>query len=275
MYYIQETDKLNKIEKWFHIVKLENDHIILPIVKTSLDDKTAYKLAMKTKKILDKVNSKKLVLSKRIKQQENYVNYLYSYGYEIVDGKWLFQLLIFNVLEYMIEKLKITKDNIRIGILVNDVSDLAIYVIKELVTKYKNVKIVTNHIHKFQNIEEKMIEEYGIFISVGNNKRKVLSKTNMILNLDFPTELINKYQIHNEATIINFRGNVKIKDKRFAGLNINDYEIHWKEKENEIFYTKDMYEAIQHKNQPVEELLKKIKRDNIQIKELIAVNTVI
>ena len=275
MYYIQETDKLNKIEKWFHIVKLENDHIILPIVKTSLDDKMAYTLAMKTKKILDKVNSKKLVLSKTIKQQENYVNYLYSYGYEIVDGKWLFQLLIFNVLEYMIEKLKITKDNIRIGILVNDVSDLAIYVIKELVTKYKNVKIVTNHIHKFQNIEEKMIEEYGIFISVGNNKRKVLSKTNMILNLDFPTELINKYQIHNEATIINFRGNVKIKDKRFAGLNINDYEIHWKEKENEIFYTKDMYEAIQHKNQPVEELLKKIKRDNIQIKELIAVNTVI
>ncbi len=275
MYYIQETDKLNKIEKWFHIVKLENDHIILPIVKTSLDDKTAYKLAMKTKKILDKVNSKKLVLSKRIKQQENYVNYLYSYGYEIVDGKWLFQLLIFNVLEYMIKKLNIRKEDIRIGILVNDVSDLAIYVIKELVTKYKNVKIVTNHIHKFQNIEEKMIEEYGIFISVGNNKRKVLSKTNMILNLDFPTELINKYQIHNEATIINFRGNVKIKDKRFAGLNINDYEIHWKEKENEIFYTKDMYEAIQHKNQPVEELLKKIKRDNIQIKELIAVNTVI
>ncbi len=275
MYYIQETDKLNKIEKWFHIVKLENDHIILPIVKTSLDDKTAYKLAMKTKKILDKVNSKKLVLSKRIKQQENYVNYLYSYGYEIVDGKWLFQLLIFNVLEYMIKKLNIRKEDIRIGILVNDVSDLAIYVIKELVTKYKNVKIVTNHIHKFQNIEEKMIEEYGIFISVGNNKRKVLSKTNMILNLDFPTELINKYQIHNEATIINFRGNVKIKDKRFTGLNINDYEIHWKEKENEIFYTKDMYEAIQHKNQPVEELLKKIKRDNIQIKELIAVNTVI
>lgn len=275
MYYIQETDKLNKIEKWFHIVKLENDHIILPIVKTSLDDKTAYKLAMKTKKILDKVNSKKLVLSKTIKQQENYVNYLYSYGYEIVDGKWLFQLLIFNVLEYMIKKLNIRKEDIRIGILVNDVSDLAIYVIKELVTKYKNVKIVTNHIHKFQNIEEKMIEEYGIFISVGNNKRKVLSKTNMILNLDFPTELINKYQIHNEATIINFRGNVKIKDKRFAGLNINDYEIHWKERENEIFYTKDMYEAIQHKNQPVQELLKKIKRDNIQIKELIAVNTVI
>lgn len=275
MYYIQETDKLNKIEKWFHIVKLENDHIILPIVKTSLDDKMAYKLAMKTKKILDKVNSKKLVLSKRIKQQENYVNYLYSYGYEIVDGKWLFQLLIFNVLEYMIKKLNIRKEDIRIGILVNDVSDLAIYVIKELVIKYKNVKIVTNHIHKFQNIEEKMIEEYGIFISVGTNKRKVLSKTNMILNLDFPTELINKYQIHNEATIINFRGNVKIKDKRFAGLNINDYEIHWKEKENEIFYTKDMYEAIQHKNQPVEELLKKIKRDNIQIKELIAVNTVI
>lgn len=276
MYYICETDKPSKIAEFFNIVKLDNNHIILPIDKTNIDEKTSYKLAIKTKTILDKTNSKKLVLSKKIKEQTSYVNYLYSYNYEIVDGKWLFQVLIFDVLEYVIKKLKIKKEDIKLGILVNDISDLALYAIVELVKKYKNVKIVTNHINSFKNIEEKISEKYGILISVGNNKRKVLSKTNIILNLDFPTELINRYKINSESTIINFKGNVKIKDKRFNGLNINDYEIDWEEQvSSEKFYTKDLYEAIQYKNQPIEETLRKIKRDNIKIKELVAVNTII
>ena len=276
MYYIQETDKPNKIAEWLHIVKLENDTIILPITEISLEEKTAYKLAIKTKTILDKTNSKKLVLSKQVKQQEDYVNYLYSYHYEIVDGNWLFQMLLFDVLEYVIKKLKIKEEEIKIGILVNDLSDLAIYAIKKLITKYKNVKIVTNHIDRFKNIEEKIAEEQGIFINVGNNKRKILSKTNIILNLDFPTELINRYTINNTATIINFKRNVKIKNKRFNGLNINDYEIDWKTNPHlERFEAKDVYEAMQYKNRPIEENLKKIKRDNVTIQYLKGVKTII
>ena len=269
MYYIKEADKPSKFAEWFHMVKLENDTIILPITETSLEEKIAYKLAIKTKTILDKTNSKKLVLSKKIKEQEIYVNYLYSYHYEIVDGKWLFQMLLFDVLDYVVKKMKIKEEDIKIGILVNDISDFAIYAIKELVTKYKYVKIVTNHIARFQNMEEKISEEYGIFINVGNNKRKVLSKTNIIFNFDFPTELINKYTIYNMATIINFRGNVKIKNKRFNGLNINDYEIIWNANPHlEMFEAKDVYEAMQYKKQPIEETLKKIKKDNVMIKYL-------
>ena len=269
MYYIKEADKPSKIAEWFHMVKLENDTITLPITETSLEEKTAYKLAIKTKTILDKTNSKKLVLSKKIKEQEIYVNYLYSYNYEIVDGKWLFQMLLFDILYYVVKKMKIKEEDIKIGILVNDISDFAIYAIKKLVTKYKYVKIVTNHIARFQNMEEKISEEYGIFINVGNNKRKVLSKTNIIFNFDFPTELINKYTIYNTATIINFRGNVKIKNKRFDGLNINDYEIDWNANLHlEAFEAKDVYEAMQYKKQPIEETLKKIKKDNVMIKYL-------
>ena len=276
MYYIKETDKPSKISEWLHIVKLENDTIILPITQTSLDEKTAYKLAIKTKTILDKTNSKKLVLSKQVKQQEIYVNYLHTYKYEIVDGRWLFQMLLFDVLEYVIEKLKMKREEIKIGILINDISDLAIYVIKKLVTKYKYVKIVTNHIDRFKNVEQKISEEQGIFINVGNNKRKILSKTNIIFNLDFPTELINRYTIYNTATIINFKGNVKIKNKRFDGLNINDYEIDWKTNPHlEKFEAKDVYEAMQYKNQPIEETLKKIKRDNVTIQYLKGVKTII
>ena len=158
----------------------------------------------------------------------------------------------------------------------NDISDLAIYAIQKLVTKYKYVKIVTNHIDRFRNIEEKISEEQGIFINVGNNKRKILSKTNIILNLDFPTELINRYTINSTATIINFKGNVKIKNKRFNGLNINDYEIDWKTNPHlEKFESKDVYEAMQYKKQPIEEIFKRMKRDNVTIQYLQGVKTII
>ena len=274
MYYIQETDKPSKIAKFFSIVKLENNNIILPISQINMNEKMEYKLAVKTKMILDKTNSKKIVLSKLVKKQISYVNYLHSYNYEIVDGRWLFKMLIFDVLEYLIKRLEIKEEDIQIGLLVNDISDLAVYVIKKLVTKYKNVKIVTNHINLLKNIENDISEEYGILINVGNNKRKILSKTNIILNFDFPTELINRYNINSEATIINFNGNVKIKDKRFNGLNINDYEIDWKsDNDSKKFCTKDLYEAIQYKNQPIEEILKKLKMDDVRVRELIAVNT--
>lgn len=279
MYYIYEADKPNKLAEMFYRIKLEDNSIILPNIDILENEKVAYKLAIKTKTILDKTNSRKLVLSKKIKKYPLYLNYLYSYNYDIVEGEWLFKNLIFNILDYVIEKRNLDTENIKISILVNDISEFAIYSITKLIEDYKNVNIVTNYINKFEKIEDKIFQEDGILINVGNNKRKALLKSNIILNLDFPTELINRYNIKEDAVIINFRKNVKIKDKRFNGLNINNYEIDYQNEENEQlsekFYNKDLYEALQYKNQPVEETLKKIKKDNIKIKQLIGENTVI
>ena len=43
MYYICEADKPSKIAEFFNIVKLDNNQIILPLDKTSFDEKTSYK----------------------------------------------------------------------------------------------------------------------------------------------------------------------------------------------------------------------------------------
>ena len=53
-------------------------------------------------------------------------------------------------------------------------------------------------------------------------------KSQIILNIDFPQELINKYNIYDDAVIVNLKGNIKINKKRFNGLNINNYEINFR-----------------------------------------------
>ena len=87
MFFIQENDKPSKISKLFNILKLKEDKIILPIKEENLEIKNASKLAVKTKKILDLANCNKVIISKKIKQQQLYINYLNSYNIEIVDGK--------------------------------------------------------------------------------------------------------------------------------------------------------------------------------------------
>ncbi len=276
MYYIQENDKPRLIERLFDIVKVEENKIIIPAGKKQL--KKIDKYVKKTIKILDKSNSQKVVLSKKIKQQEVYMNYLNAHNYIIVDGKWLFKMLVFEVIEYVIDKKFKEKKDVSISILTNDISEMTIYIINNLAKKYKDMKVVSNHIEKLKKIEEKVMENEGILIHISNNKRKVISNIDIVLNLDFPTELINRYRINNEAIIINFNGNVKIKDKRFNGLNINDYEIEWKnapfEKETiNKFFMKDLYETEIYQKQPIEKTLFQIKKDKIKIKELVAVRT--
>lgn len=275
MYYVQETDKPNALCKLFNIVKLQKDKIILPIGKEEVKSKRAEKLAKKTKKILDKTNCNKLVLSKIIKTQEIYKNYLYSYNLDIVEGRWLFEALSMQALEYVINKERMKKEETQLSILVNGITDNFLETIKEIVKQYKSVNIVTNHIEKFKQVEKQILQEDGIMITVTNNKKKSLAKSKIILNVDFPTELINQYYIYEEAIIINLRGNVKINRKRYNGININDYKIDFNyleefdyDKDN-LYDKKDIYEAQIYQKQPYKEIKKRIKKDGVKIVELI------
>lgn len=220
MYCIQETDKPKKIRKIFNIVELEQNRVILPITKSEIENG---KLSQKKAQILAKniVNKLKnaignnVILSKEIKKQKNLVNYLYSQNMNIIDGKWLFGILSDEAITYVVNKKKMKKEKLNVSILVNDVEDYVLENIKLIVRKYKRVNIVTNHLEKFKKIEKEIFEKDGIMVTVTNNKKKSLTKSNVILNYDFPTELINKYKIYDEAIVLNVKQNVSISSKRF------------------------------------------------------------
>ena len=270
MYYIKEIDKPNKLLKIGNWIRVKNNEIILPIQGEEIKSKQAQKLSIKTRKILQKRNTNKIILSKEIKKQEDYCNDLYSYGFDIPDGKWLWEILSCESLDYIVEKQNLKKQELMVSILVNQLSESTLQNIKQLVKEYKRINIVTNHMQQLKRLEDEMLEQEGMMITVTNNKKKSLLKTNFILNIDFPTELINQYQIKEDAVILNIQGNVKIKKKRFSGICINNYEIkkiqglEYEDIENQ-FWNKDIYEAYFYKRQPIEEIKKKIRKDNVQI----------
>jgi len=271
MFYIEKNDKPNKIQDRLNLIKLQENVIKLPNIE-NIKEKNIEKISKKTRKIIDKHStSKKVIISKELQKNEQYINYINSSGIQIQDGRWLFKILITKIVDYIIDKKHIEKAYI--SILVNDINDIEIANIKNIAKKYKSVNVVTNHIEKLKNIE-KQLEEEGIIITVTNNKKKSLMKSNIILNFDFPKELINKYRINENAIIVNTKGKIKINQKRFNGLNIHNYEINFREDKkdekalNNKYYLKDLYEAEIYKKQRLEEILKKIQVDKVEINKL-------
>ncbi len=271
MVYIEKNDKPNFIEKILNLIRVKENTIILPI-NEKMTEKKIEKLAMKTYKKITKIsNSKKIVLSKEMKEEEKYINYLNTYGMEISEGRWLFEILLTDIVKYITEKQKIEKANI--SILINDLTDIEFNNIKILAQKYNMINIVTNHIEKFRKLENQLKEE-GIIITITNNKKKSLMKSNIIVNVDFPKELLNKYSLNENACIINLKKIVKITQKRFNGLTVNDYEIVFRNDVcNEKFFNgkyeiKDLYEAGMYKKSPFIELREKIKKDGVKINKL-------
>ena len=272
MFYIEKNDKPNWLEKRLNIIKIRENTIFLPMEEEMKGHKIE-KLAMKTKKIIQKYsNSKKIVLSKELQNEQLYINYLNSYGLEIQNGRWLFEILLPEVVEYIINKKKIEKINI--SIMINDLTDIEFENIKTLARKYKNINIVTNHMEKFKNLEKQLQEDEGIIITITNNRKKSLMKSKIILNIDFPQELINKYNVQDEAIIVNIKRKTKINKKRFNGLIINDYEIDFRDDKknnkalNNKFCLKDLYESELYKKQRISEIKKKIKIDKVVIERL-------
>lgn len=288
MYFIEETDKPKLLSKIFFIPVLQRDKIILPIncediiqnknieiKQKERNNRNEVKLAQKTKKILDKTHCKKVILSKKMQKREVFCNQLHTYGFEIINGRWLFSVLSSRVIEYVVKQNQMLEEKINISIMINDLNDIIIENIKQMVKKYKSINIVTNHIEKFKKIENQILEEYGIMITLNNNRKKSLTKSDIILNVDFPIELINRYTIAEKAIIINLKGNIKIKQKRFEGKVFNNYEIMHENLEDfeydktDKYFSKDIYEALIYKQQPIENIMKKIEKDKVKIIQLI------
>ena len=281
MYCIQETDKPKLISKMFNIVQLTQNKIILPVAANeTLSVPKVKKLAEKTKKVLDKTISKKIVVSRELQKQQDYMELLDYYGFEIVNGKWLFEILSCQALDYILEQKNMKKNELTLSILVNNLTENVLSIIRKIAKEYKRVNIVTNHIEKFKKIEEQILQKDGIMITVGNNKKKGISKSNVILNIDFSSKLINQYTIYDNAIIININENVVIDKKRFNGITINDYDITYRNFDNydcdinTKYKTCEVYEAQMNKKQPFNDVMKQIKTDKVEIKKLIGKNDI-
>lgn len=219
-----------------------------------------------------------VILSEEIKQNNEFIKHLKDNNIKIFDGKWLFKYLIVDIVEYLKNKVQLDEKS-EIAILSNDLTDEVIGNLEELVKKYKKIKIITEHFEKFKKTEEKIYQKTGFPLIITNNKKKALGKAQIIINFDFDEEQINKFNIYDNAIIINLKNNVKINKKRFNGITINDYKLASNIKElveSKIFFKSLKEKKIEEANLSKFQIIRKIiKEENVEIKDLIGKNQIV
>ncbi len=267
-----------KIFKVFTIKPVSgNDVIIIPRYKNN--EKTV-KIIPDLVNILYDRNCDTIVLSNSLKNINGVKECINKENIKILDGTFLKENLLLEIVIYVANSMNISAKDVDVTILANDNKFDYMKNIINIAENIKNIKIITNNVERFKNVEQKIQEILGILIRITNNKRKGLANSQIIINLDFPEELINKYAINPEAIIVNIGQNVKIKSKKFKGINANNIKISMKTnyntefEQNKIFNDfeeAELYEAS-IKNMSFEEIKKKFQKDNVNVTSLIGNN---
>ncbi len=244
--------------------KIENGELLfLPNLEKYTYEKLSKYLAVK--------GITKVCLSNELMEDKYFVDFLNDNTVEILDGRWLFKHMSLDSVKYICNLKKEKINYQEVSILSNDIDRILKQIIFDLAKEVRILNLITQNENKFKKIEKELYDDYGIILNVNNNYQKSLAKSDIILNFDFEEDELNKYNINQKSSIINFSSEIEIKEKSFKGININFFELTIPMKYiRDSIYLKDFdgtifYESLIYKKTSPENIIKQIKNDKINI----------
>ena len=235
-------------------------------------------------KYIQKLKIDALVFSKELENFKTSIcEMLGSYNVQVLNGKKLMEFMEFQVVKYVLNKQKANMKEEEIYIVFKKSSDIDLNFLKKFIEKFRVVNIVTNDVERLKNVQDNLLENDGILISVSNNKRKALKRAKYILNINLNKEELSKYKINRNAIIINIREIVKYDSSGFEGININQIKIkcpdEFIEKFEQIgdnFDLVELYESLLFSDniqkRKIEDVYDRIDKDDISITGIIGNN---
>lgn len=238
------------------------------------NDKALVKLAKNLRDTIVNNEYKNIIIANELKENVIIMDNLQSLN--ILNGRWLFNYLIYDIIAYILEKKNKDISTSEISFFVNKTTDTNIQNILKIAENAKVLNIITKNISVFKQMEDKIFKETGIMIRVTNNKKRSLLKSDVIINLDYNEEEIIKYNLPSNGIIVNVNKAIKINKLGFNGTNVNNYELELpKIYKRSGFDENEMYESILFCKTQFKNIVDKIKEDNIKIVSLIGNNGII
>ena len=276
--YIKEEILKNQFWRGIEIRIFDNNYVIA----VSNKKKDRKKIKEKLARIIKKLGIDAVVFSKEL--EGDFKNDICEMiNIKVVNGKKLMEFMEYDIVKYVLDKQNADTKKEDIYIVFKRDSNLNLDFLKRFLENFRLVNIVTNDVDKLKNIQDNLLDNEGILISVSNNKRKALKRAKYILNINLTKEELEKYRINREAIIVNIGENVKYDEPCFDGVNINYFKIscpdEYLERFEQVgsqFDLAQMYESILLQDRvdktKLEAVYSRIKKDNIKIVELIGNN---
>lgn len=285
--YIKEEKLIGKFFRKIEVRSFNDNYII------AVDNKNDIKIKKRLIKAIKKLKIEAIVFSKSLEGEFEVQirdilnsNDKNNIGIKIINGKKLMEYMQYEILEYIIKK---RKEDIKLEdvyIVFKKDSKLDLNFLKKFIENFRMTNIVTNEVDRLKNVQDNLLENDNILISVSNNKRKALKRAKYILNVNLDKVELEKYRINRNATIINIKENVRYDNVSFDGININNFNIELSDEYverfevlNEKFENTKLYESVlineNYTNKNIEKIYDRINNDEIKVKELIGNNGII
>ena len=202
---------------------------------------------------------------------------------KMINGKKLMEYMEFDIMKYILEKQKHSMRQEDIYIIFKRDNSLNLNFLVKFIENFRMTNVVTNDIARLKNVQDNLLDNENILISVSNNKKKALRRAKYVLNVNLTTEELAKYNINRNAVIINIRENVKYSNPGFEGINVNYFDINVPDEFDEKFEQMGnnfdlvkLYESLllaeSFGETFTEKAYEKIARDEIQVKNVIGIN---
>ena len=254
--------------KTFYVIKEETingkNYLYLPINKKSTN-----KYIKKIVKKISEKNIKNVVLSDELFNIQELKKELIKNNIKILNGSYLCKCIILDIIDYICSKTNTKIETLKVSILINEANEVNKKIIIEIANKVKKINIVTSHSYKFKDIENYLYNEKGIIVNISNKDKINLLNVHIIINIDLSEDEINEYNIPVNSIIINIDHKVKIKEKKFNGININGFNITIPDEYKiDGFNNNFVYESMIYKKE-YEQARKQIRKDNVKIENLV------
>lgn len=279
--YIKEENFNNNLFKRIEIKNIDNNYIL----SISMQRKNKPSTKKRLIKYIQKLKIDTLVFSKELEEnfKPSICEMLQTEKVQILNGKKLMGFMEFEIVKYVINKQNTSMEKEDIYIIFKKTTAFNLNFLKKFIENFKTVNIVTNDVERLKNVQDNLLENDGILISVSNNKKKALKRAKYILNINLNIEELSKYKINRNAIIINIMEDVKYNAPTFDGINVNYFKVkcpdEYVEKFEQIgdnFDTAQLYESILLKDnvqkRDIEDVYERIKKDEVIVSELIGNN---
>lgn len=175
----------------------------------------------KIHRLLEKLGVGGLVLENRLNKIPTVDSYFNSLDvFHIFKGEKTISIYMMEILKYICSLLRTKLNNVRLGVIVDDVNDEQINFIKKVSREIRFLSILSYNTENLIPVNESIYLETGLAIEVGSNARNTLKDCSILINFSTDEKLIASAKLPEQAVIVNCGREISIRN--FKGIIIND-----------------------------------------------------
>lgn len=184
-------------------------------------------------------------------------------------------------LQYLLKCQGKNTQNIDLYFLVNEYSKEMKEVLSFFALSYKVINILSKNQKYYTRWIERMEEKEQTNFIYSRNYRKSLAKAKIIINIDFTSQDLKKFKLNPNAILFNLSEEKLSFQQVFNGILVTGVGLEADEQklgiysELKSFSFEEIYLARMDPNLSYEEVIRKIKKDNVKVKYLKGINGII